>query len=168
MMDEDVELEGDDLGDELDELLSGDDVEIVGARRGRRRRKIRRQRRRLQTVYAGIPRVEFTAALESQTVIADVAEPFRPERLVLSAIDTSGASPVPTDDVEVASLVIGTISQAQNGNPVPLIAFNPDAVGVRLRGTTAQPGVGITLTLANGAGTAVTVRGVFIGPALTP
>jgi len=167
-MDEDVEIEGDDLGDELDELLSGDDVEIVGARRGRRRRRIRRQRRRLQTVYAGIPRIEFTAAGETTTVIADVAEPFRPERLVLSAIDTSGAAPVPTEDVEVSSLVIGTISQAQNGNPVPIVAFSPDAVGVRLRGTTAQPGVGVTLAVTNGTGTAVTVRGVFIGPALTP
>jgi len=101
---------------------------------------------------------------------ANVSEPFRPERLVLRAVDNSGGGGAPgtlLDDCSMLDIRIGTISQNQNLDPVPLQAFNPDAVGVRLRGSTAQPGVGVDITVTAGA-TDARFSGVLIGPALTP
>jgi len=154
------------MGDELDELLEGD-VEIVGRRRKKRARR-RRARRRLQVVFAGLPQTAVAAGGQA-TLEANVSEPFRPERLVLRATDNAGG-PTQGDLLQDCSLLdvrIGTISQNQNLDPVPLQAFNPDAVGVRLRGSTAQPGVGVDITVTAG-GTDALFSGVLIGPALTP
>jgi len=95
-----------------------------------------------------------------------VAEPFRPERLVLVATDTAAGTPV--FDASLLDIRIGTISQNQNLDPVPVQAFNPDAVGVRLRGSTAQPGVGVDVTVVASPLVQTRFRGVLIGPALTP
>ena len=150
------------MGDELDELLEGDgDVEIVGRRR-RRRKRVRRARRRLQTVFCGIP---STTVIAGQTVSIDanVAEPFRPERLVATAVSAG----VPNLDYSILDIKIGVISQNLNSDPVPIIAFSADAVGVRLRGSTSQPGVGIETVVRNDSAADAVFRGVYIGPALT-
>ena len=154
------------MGDELDELLEGD-VEIVGRRRRKRARR-RRARRRLQVVFAGLPSTTVAAGGQA-TMEANVSEPFRPERLVLRAVQgPNGGTPgAIVDDASLLDVRIGTISQNQNLDPVPLQAFNPDAVGVRLRGSTAQPGVGVDITVTAGT-VETTFTGVLIGPALTP
>ena len=155
------------MGDELDELLEGD-VEIVGARRRKGRARRRKARRRLQMVFAGLPQTDVAPGAQA-TLEGNVAEPFRPERLVLVATDaTTGAQ---VFGASLLDIRIGTISQNQNLDPVPVQAFNADAVGVRLRGSTAQPGVGVDVTVVADPAIApndTRFRGVLIGPALTP
>ncbi len=122
-------------------------------------------------VYAGIPPTVLTAG-PTATVNCDVAEPFRPERLVVAGVDDAppAGQPAITSDFTINQILVGTIQQSQNSIPAPAIAFSADAVGVRLKASTAQPGVGVNVTYTAGPsiGGNLTITGVFIGPALTP
>ena len=140
--------------DALDELLSGDEV---GARR---RRMVRRRRapQKVGILCAGVPVTNIADGATTEITVP-VADPFRPDTLVLSAAARAAG-------VSILDIKVGTVSQNVSSGPIPAEVFAPDARWTRLNGSTAQPGVGITLSVRNTSGSSIAFSGVFYGRAI--
>lgn len=149
-------------GNMVDELLYEDDestgyTDIVGAAGGGGPRAVKRQFDNIENLMAGIPVTEIAANSEA-SINVGVQRPFRARRLIM------GGSP---GDFRIQSIKVSNVDQLINSNPVPAVVFTPDSIGSRLRGDTAQPGVGIDLRVSNTTSAASEVEGAFFGEAAT-
>lgn len=144
--------------DEIDDILSGmdddDDFEL-----GARRRRVRRPKGRLVPVIPnrlgqqalGLGTTALTAN-GSATVTLTPQLPFKPYRL------STTATGVRIDDIRV-----GNASQFVAAGSIPAEVFGPTAIGTRLKGDTAVPGVDIIITITDTSGAANTFEGALIG-----
>lgn len=160
------------IGDELDELMAGDDVAIGALQRSalarlhRAReadpdavamvqRSVSRRRRKLLPGSTN-PTVATTA---SATITYKTQEPFRPERYVVaSAIAASFV---------VTSIIVGTVNQLAAAGSVPADIFAATAFDCNLHFDTASPGVDINVTVTNISGSNATFYASFLGTALS-
>lgn len=110
----------------------------------------------LDGVLVGIPALAVPAG-GTLTINVNVTKPFRADRLILDAATRAAG-------LFVQQISISSEEQVISPNPVPTEVFTADATH-KLRGTIAQPGVGINLTIVNTTGAPVTVGGAFFGPA---
>lgn len=148
-----IEVGADEDDDDLDDILSGMDDE-VGRRRRRRRPKGRLvpiKPSRLSNLPLGLGSTTLTAN-QSTTVTLTPQLPFKPYRLVTTSTG------VRIDDIKV-----GNASQFVASGSIPAEVFAPDAVGTRLKGDTAVPGVDIILSITDTSGAGNTFEGVLIG-----
>lgn len=98
----------------------------------------------------------LTAANPTVRFVANPQRPFRGERLIISLARTAGALAVA---VGIDQFKIGENSQLVGDGLVPAETFAPDAFGVRLAMSAAEPGVLVVVTL-----TAVVPGGESITP----
>jgi hypothetical protein len=140
----------------LDQLLAGDEI---GAAKPRTRAPgsvpsgVQKNQSSLRKTFAGIAITTITT-LTSSDVKCDVLEPFRMDRMVLSAAAQA---------LHVANIRVGTKPLNVSGNPISGNAFSEQAVNSELSGYTAQPGTGITLSVYNSTGASVVLSGGFLG-----
>lgn len=163
------------LGDEDD-----DDFE-VGARTKRSLRKKLLAKKRMQALaglanatvapnqgrylYAG-GRATQGAAAGALDVQAQVQEAFRPQRLVIQALDNANAA-INLNLLEITDILVGTKSQLATIGAVPAGMFGPDATN-QMAGflfDTVQAGTFITVRFRTVAASATIVCG-FSGAAL--
>lgn len=110
----------------------------------------------LPVSFVGVPITTLSTA--TATIQVPIQRQIRPDRLV---IDRVAAATINIQDIK-----IGTISLNASVNPVPADCFAPDAMGTAIRAVvTAQPAVGIQLTVFAQTGTPV-LRAAFFGPSL--
>lgn len=83
---------------------------------------------------------------------------FRVERLIVPS-DIAGS-------FVVEELTVGKNPQLASITPVPARVYDERAVGVRLKGDTAQVSMNVSLRVTNISGAAVRFRGAVIGAAL--
>lgn len=107
----------------------------------------------VRRLFAGIPSTSVAAAA-SNDVACNIAEPFRPDRLMLSVVAQA---------LLVTNLRIGTKSMNVSSNPISGNCFSEQAVNNDLSGYTAQPGVGMLLSVNNPGASAVVLTGGFFG-----
>lgn len=112
----------------------------------------------LDGVLVGIPTAAQVPAGGTLTINVNVTKRFRAQRLILDAATRAAG-------LFVQQISISSEEQVISPAPVPTEVFTPDATH-SLRGTIAEPGVGINLTLANTTAGAVTPSGCFFGPAV--
>lgn len=112
----------------------------------------------LDGVLVGIPTGTDIPANGTLTVNVNVTKRFRAQRLILDAATRAAG-------VFVQQISISSEEQIISPAPVPAEVFQADATH-SLRGTIAEPGVGINITFANTTVAAVTPGGVFFGPAV--
>jgi len=140
----------------LDQLLAGDEI---GAARPRTKAPgsvpsgVQKGTSNLRKTFAGIPLTDITT-LTSVDVKCDVLEPFRMDRMILSAAAQA---------LHIANIRTGTKPLNISGNPISGNAFAHDAINSELSGYTAQPGTGITLSVYNSTGATVKLSGGFLG-----
>lgn len=149
------------MSNPMDAYMSGDvytgGVEIVGATQPRQGRRAKQENAgSLQRIAAGVPRQAVAAAASADLQIT-VSEPFRPDRIVLSAAAQA---------LDVTNVKIGTKSLNVTSNPISGNCFAEDAVGTDLQGYTAQPGVGFVISVTNNTVASITTGGGVFGPAL--
>lgn len=150
-------------GNMVDELLYEDDydqtgyTDIIGAAGGGGPRAVKRQFDNIENLIAGIP-VTSIAANSEASINVGVQRPFRARRLLMGGSIGS---------LRINSIKVSNVDQLINSSPVPAVVFSPDAIGSKLRGDTAQPGVGIDLRITNTSSAAVDAEGAFFGEAAT-
>ena len=111
----------------------------------------------IRRIAAGVPKVAIAAAASADVNVA-CAEPFKPERLILS---------VAAQALDVTNIKIGTKSLNVTSSPISGNCFSQDALGSMLDGYTAQAGVGFTISFTNNTVASITTGGGAFGPALT-
>lgn len=111
----------------------------------------------IQRIVAGLPSQSVAAGAAADLQVT-VAEPFRPDRIILS---------VASQALNVTNVKIGTKSLNVTSNPISGNCFAHDAVGSFLQGYTAQPGVGFVVSVSNPTIAAIITGGGVFGPALT-
>lgn len=180
--------EDDDVGGEdlLGQSLLGNDdllgaaVDILGAR-ARANRRGERGGRALQAAVAqkqaqgkvlmddrgfsesgnfvlGFVSAAVVAAAGSANVTSTPQRVFKVVRLVVPGIIA--------DFFTITSISVGIEPQLMSTDAVPASVFSPDAVGVALRGTTAQANQPISIGVTNISGAGVTFRAAIVGPAV--
>lgn len=140
-------------------------------------RMVRRQQ--FQTARAGsgdplrdflmpFPAGTFTAAVTTLALPASPQKPFLGERLV---IDFGRVGTTSTGMVQLTSLTVGVDPQFVVNGSVPARAFDPLAVGTRLRLDASDAGVQVGMSLAIAPAPTMTdtvaVSSALIGPALS-
>lgn len=137
--------------------------DVVGATRGKRRRRIpglqnrqviRTQPRGLERLVCPFPSLSLATTV-SGTVTATPQRPMRIERVVMS-----GTGLIVTD------IKVGAESQFVASGNAPIEAFGPTATDTFLKGATATPGMTIAVSLTNPTGATVVFYGVMFGPSL--
>lgn len=116
----------------------------------------------------GFGRHTFVAgAVTAVQMTAFPQVPFRVDRLVMIVTRSAGAAAI---GVAVNDVRVGTKSQFAGTASLPAEMFAVNAVGMSLKGDTAQPGNSITIdveiTAAPGAGESVIVQPSIMGDAL--
>jgi len=101
------------------------------------------------------------AAGATGVLTAQPQRPIRLERLFLDSPTAGGLS-----NFAVSNIVIGADQQFVNTGNAPAIMFSFNAVGANLRGTTANPGIVIAITVVNVSGAPATIGGAVIGTSL--
>jgi hypothetical protein len=137
------------VGDALDAVLSGSDVDIIGA--ARRAKIVNRGPTKLQRLPLGIG-VTSIATGNAATITVTPQIPFKLERFISQSIN-----------LQVTDIKVGTNSQFVGSGSVPIEIFGRDSIGVDLKGDTAIPGVDIALMVANASGATLTITGAFLG-----
>ena len=140
--------------DDIEDILSGLDEPELGARRARRRSKARLVPivpNRLSNLPLGLGVTALTAN-QSTTVTLTPQLPFKPYRLL------TNSTGVRIDDIRV-----GNASQFVAAGSIPSEIFAPNAVGTRLKGDTAVPGVDIIISITDTSGAANSFSGALIG-----
>lgn len=173
LLDEELDLAGEDDGDEYDDYEDvgyvATEMPEIGARRRRRSAKAHRlmkaraarlkesnvDERNLPRLVAGIP-TKVIPANSSERVTMKVTNPFRPDRLVLSPA---------AQQLLVENIKIGRESLNAGDGPIPGSSFSQDSVDVNLRAKTAQVGTGVEILVSNPGSTDITFSGAFWGPA---
>ncbi len=110
-----------------------------------------KQRRR----YLPLGQVTLAAGADGQLQVT-VQGPIQGERLILEANSPAG-------EVTVENIRVGTRSQLEGTEAMPVEAFARDATGSALRLDPATTGVQVTIDLNNAGAAAAIVSGVLIG-----
>jgi hypothetical protein len=140
----------------LDQLLAGDEIGAAKARArapGSVPSSPKAPVSNLRKTYCGIPITSVTAG-SSVDVSCPVSEPFRLDRPVLSAAAQA---------LHVNNIRVGTKPLNISPNPISGNAFSEQAINNELSGYTAQPGVGITISVLNSTAGTVVLSGGFLG-----
>lgn len=139
--------------DELDYLMGGEvsGSHIVGARP----QGVRQGQGTLRRLIAAgtATSVGIGATVD---IAAVVSQPFKAERMYVNAATVTAL-------FTVGNIRIATFSLNVTNNALPVEMFQHDSVGVDLVGYTAQPGVGLTVTVTNPSAGAVLCNLGFIG-----
>jgi len=181
------DLEG--LGDYEDlEGLGDYDDDLLGARRGKKRRKKKAARRLLAAMAAkrgrAVKRSGFTrdralilpfgqetvgtyAAVNAlATMLANPQTPFRPRRLVISAVMAPViANVVPIENIVITDIRVGKNSQLIATGSIPAAAFAGAANEMLFKFDTGRPGIVIAVEIQNviPATTDITVTLAMVG-----
>lgn len=156
------ELVGDDVVDDIIEAISGDEDELVGARRRRRRRR-RRPRRRGKAYMRKIKPNQFrryplglgvTALAAGASAVLTVT-PQLPYKLMRLS--------TPSLQITIDNIQIGTVSQFVAAGGVPSECMAPNARDAELKGDTCVPGVQVQITVTDVSGAANTFRACLWG-----
>jgi len=110
-------------------------------------------------VACGIPLTSVGIGATA-VIVCNPTQRFRAEKLVLNA--AARVANVTVDQISISS---NDQNRASGLGIIPAEVFTPDATQ-RLRGTIAEPGVGIKLTVTNNTAGAINFGGAFFGPAL--
>ena len=105
----------------------------------------------------------------SQNITSQPQRAFRTERLVIDSVTPAigGTGGNISSSFVVNNLLVGADIQflALTGS-IPASMFAPNAVGTRLKGTVAVPGIIVTIAVTNIDGAAHRFLGAVLGPAL--
>lgn len=142
--------------DELDYLMQEGSESVsgtfIGADAPQGLRKGRGSFRRL--IAAGTATTVGAGA--TADIAAVVSQPFKASRMYVNAA-------IATALYTVNNIRIATFSLNVTNNALPIDMFLRDSVGVDLVGYTAQPGVGLTVSVTNPSGGGVLTNLGFIG-----
>lgn len=113
----------------------------------------------------GSPTDTLTSVVPTVRFIANPQRPFRGERLIISLARSAGATAI---GVGIDQFKIGENSQLVGDGLVPAESFAPDAFGVRLAMSAAEPGVliALTLTAVVPAGESIVAQVAIVGRAV--
>jgi hypothetical protein len=130
----------DDLEEDDEEELQGYDEYEIGARRRPKVRRRKYSRARRQMLPFGS--TGSLAALASIDLLGNPQCPFKPERLILQEITSTGA-------LIISDLKVGKNSQFVSAGDFPSSLFAGDANEGLFQFDTARPGIDIVVSLLN-------------------
>lgn len=157
--DDDLGLDGDDLGDDL--FLGGPPAKPKQPR-GRKIRRVKHFQPGHQTQVLPFPRGEAGATTVAAGALATVFA--RPQRTFQTQRFTWASTTSPFFSIN--QLTVGVDNMFVQAGVIPAEIFSQTGVSVSLRGYIARPGIDITMQCTNNAATAKPIEASIIGGTL--